>query len=338
MNYPEKLKKGDTIGICAPSGGIVEEHKIARLEAAIEQLRQMGYQVIETASVRKEERGRSADKKQRAKEFIELWEDDKVKLILYAAGGDFLIDMLEELDFEKLKTTKPKWTQGFSDITTLSFLLNTILDIPSMYCESVKDYAMKPLYKNLTDALDIMSGKQIIQTSFEKYEEEHKETTNPYEGYYLTQKVEWKNIVGKEPIQMQGRALGGCLDCIRNFFGTKYDKIREYTEKYKEDGTLWFLECYEMGTAELYRVLWQMKQAEYFKHCKGILFGRPLFTRNDYDITFNETIKEVLEDLNIPIICDVDIGHVPPQMAIVNGAILKVTLEEGTGKVETILK
>lgn len=338
MNYPENLKKGDTIGICAPSGGIVEEHKIARLEAAISQLKQMGYQVIETESVRKEERGRSADKKQRAKEFIELWEDDKVKLILYAAGGDFLIDMLEELDFEKLKNTKPKWTQGFSDITTLSFLLNTILDIPSMYCESVKDYAMKPLYKNLTDALDIMSGKQVAQTSFEKYEDEHKETTNPYEGYHLTKKVEWNNIVGTQPIQMQGRALGGCLDCVRNFFGTKYDKIREYTEKYKEEGTLWFLECYEMGTAELYRVLWQMKQAEYFKHCKGILFGRTLFTRNDYDITFNETVKEVLEDLNIPIICDVDIGHVPPQMAIVNGAILKVTLEEGTGKVETILK
>lgn len=337
MRYPENLKKGDTIGICAPSCGIVEE-KIERLDAAIEQLKQMGYKVIETESVRKQERGRSADKKQRAKEFMQLWENEEVKLILYATGGDFLIDMLDELDFEKLKTTKPKWTQGFSDITTLSFLLNTILDIPSMYCENVKDYAMQPLYPNLTNALDIISGKQVVQTSFEKYEEEREEESNPHAGYHLTKKVEWKKVVGKEAIQMQGRALGGCLDCIRNFFGTQYDKIKEYTEKYKEDGIIWFLECYEMGTADLYRVLWQMKHAEYFKHCKGILFGRPLFTRNDYDITFYETVKEVLEDLKIPIICDVDIGHVAPQMAIVNGAILKVTSENGKGKVETILK
>ena len=26
MNYPENLKKGDTIGICAPSGGITKEN------------------------------------------------------------------------------------------------------------------------------------------------------------------------------------------------------------------------------------------------------------------------------------------------------------------------
>ena len=31
MNYPEPLKKGDTIGICAPSSGITEIHKIKRL-------------------------------------------------------------------------------------------------------------------------------------------------------------------------------------------------------------------------------------------------------------------------------------------------------------------
>lgn len=338
MRYPENLKKGDTIGICAPSCGIVEPDKIERLEAAIEQLKQMGYQVIETESVRKEERGRSASGKKRAKEFMQLWENEQVKLILYAAGGDFLIEMLDELDWDKLKTSKPKWTQGFSDITTISFLLNTRLEIPSMYCENAKEYAMKPLYPNLINALEIMSGKQVIQTSFEKYEVEREESTNPEKGYNLTKKVEWKNIVGGEKIQMQGRALGGCLDCIRNFFGTQYDFIQSYIEKYKQDGILWFLECYEMGTADLYRVLWQMKHAGYFNHTKGILFGRPLFTREDYDITFNQTVKEVLGDLKIPILCEVDIGHVPPQLAMVNGAILKVTAEKGKGKVETILE
>ena len=31
MRYPENLKIGDTIGICAPSAGIVEEEKIKEL-------------------------------------------------------------------------------------------------------------------------------------------------------------------------------------------------------------------------------------------------------------------------------------------------------------------
>ena len=66
MNYPENLKKGDTIGICAPSGGITKIDKIKRLEEAIKQLEEMGYNVIETESVRKEEKGRSNTAKKKS--------------------------------------------------------------------------------------------------------------------------------------------------------------------------------------------------------------------------------------------------------------------------------
>ena len=60
MNYPESLKKGDLIGICAPSAGIVKPEKIEKLEIAIKALEEMGYRIIETKSVRCEENGRSA--------------------------------------------------------------------------------------------------------------------------------------------------------------------------------------------------------------------------------------------------------------------------------------
>lgn len=42
-----------------------------------------------------------------------------------------------------------------------------MLEIPSIYCETIKDYAMRPLFRNLTDALKIASGEEIEQTSFE---------------------------------------------------------------------------------------------------------------------------------------------------------------------------
>ena len=77
MNYPEKLKKGDTIGICAPSGGISEKEDITKLELAENQLIKMGYKIIETKSVRKEAKGRSASGKERAKEFMELLENEE---------------------------------------------------------------------------------------------------------------------------------------------------------------------------------------------------------------------------------------------------------------------
>ena len=339
MNYPENLKKGDTIGICAPSGGIIKLHKVARLNCAIETLQNLGYKVIETESVRKGEKARSTTARKRAEEFMELWENQDVKLILTATGGEFLCEMLDFLDFDRIRKSKPKWIQGYSDITGLSFTFNTILDIPTMYCQTVKDYAMRPLFRNLTDCLEIESGNEIEQDSFELYEKEWPEDDdNPYLPYNLTEKVEWKNIVGGEKIQIQGRSLGGCLDCIKCFIGTKYDNVKKYIENHKQEGTIWFLECFEMNTSELLRTLWQMKNAGYFKNCNGIIFGRPLFVRNDYDIDFNQTVIDAIGNLNIPIICDADIGHVSPQLAIVNGAILKITSENGKGKVETFLK
>lgn len=344
MNYPEKLKKGDTIGICAPSAGVAKPEKIIRLEPAIKQLKDLGYKVIETDSVRKDERGRSASAEIRAKEFMELMENDDVKLIIFASGGDFLCEMIDYLDFDKLKKIQPKWLQGYSDITGISFLFNTILDVPTMYCQTVKDYAMKPLHKSLTDALKIESGEEIIQKSFELFEKPFYsdnttiENIDPCAPYNLTEKVEWKNICGGNVIKIKGRSIGGCLDCIQNFIGTKYDNVKNYIEKHKKDGIVWFLEAFEMSTPSLFRLLWQMKNADYFKNCNGIIFGRPLFIRNDYDISFNETVKDALGDLNIPIICDADIGHVSPQLAIVNGAILEIISENGKGLVKTYLK
>ncbi len=345
MNYPENLKKGDTIGICAPSGGLLKEEKQQKLDVAIKQLEQMGYKVIETESVRKEEKGRSASAKQRAKELMQLLENDEVKLIIFATGGDYLFEIFDYLDLEKIKTIKPKWMQGYSDITGIEFLWNTILEIPSIYCDTIKSYAMKPLYPNLINALEIASGKPTIQTSFEKHEksyttieeafeepnEETQKSEDIYKGYNLTETVQWKNVTGESKIEIQGRMIGGCLDCVQRFFGTKYDNICNYIEKYKKDGIIWYLETFEMNSPELTRILWQMKHAGYFNNVTGIIFGRPLIFRQDYGISFQEAVKNILSDLNIPIICDADIGHVYPQMAIINGGIMKITSENGKG-------
>ena len=108
----------------------LKQEKIQELEKAIQQLEEMGYKIIETESVRKEEKGRSNTAEQRAKEFMELLENEEVKLIIFATGGDYLMEMLDYLDFDKIRTLKPKWMQGYSDITTLEFIFNTVLEIP----------------------------------------------------------------------------------------------------------------------------------------------------------------------------------------------------------------
>lgn len=336
MIFPEKLKKGDTIGICAPSEGIIEPEKIEKLDKAIKQLKNLGYKVIETKSVRNSNMGKSNIANERAKEFMELWENNEVKLILYASGGDFLMEILDKLDFDKLRNSKPKWTQGFSDITHLSFLLNILCDIPSIYCEHIKEYAMQPLFRNLTDSFKLISGENVIQYSFEKYVDVNDDKNEDY-TYKLTKNTYWQNITGQNEISIKGRAIGGCLDCVDTIIGTKFDKVEEYINKYKKDGIIWFLECYEMNTPQLQRILWKMKHAGYFNNCTGIIFGRSNIMREDYELTFAQAILNEIGELNIPIITEADIGHVPPQFAIMQGSILKIVSKDGKGRVETIL-
>lgn len=339
MKYPRNLKNGDYIGVTAPSAGITKPIDYERLENCKKNFEKLGYQYIETENVRTDEKGRSSTSKQRAEQLMKLWENEKVGAIISATGGDFLSEMIDEIDFEKIKSIPAKWFQGYSDNTGLTFLLPILSDIACIYGPNIKDYGMRKLYKNLEDSIKILEGKEITQHSFEKCEEvEWKERIDPYEEYELTCNTKWKSLKNEETIQFKGRTIGGCFDVITNLIGTKYDKVKEYIEKYKNDGIVWFLEVFEMSTPQIYLHLWQMKNAGYFENCKGIIFGRPLMIREDYEISYEQTLKDAFKDLDIPIIYNADIGHVSPQMSIVSGGILEVNYKDGKGYIRNYFK
>lgn len=86
MIYPEYIKNGDYIGVTAPSAGIVGEGKLKRLDNAIENIKKLGFNYIETSNVRTDEAERSSSATQRAEEFMSLWNNKEVKSIILAAG------------------------------------------------------------------------------------------------------------------------------------------------------------------------------------------------------------------------------------------------------------
>ncbi len=341
MLYPEPLKTGDVIGITAMSNGIIDETDCLRANNAKKNLEKRGFIVKETKNVRTHVNARSSSKEQRAKEFMELWKDEKVKSIIIAEGGDFLCEVLDELDFDELKKYKPKWVQGYSDVTNLSYVFTTNLDIATIYGPTYKSFGMDEWHISLENSIKLMRKEELVQNSYEKCEEFKgwdKENKNPYSGYDLTKNVKWVNLNGEDEIQVSGRCIGGCLDVIAELIGTKYDKTKEYIKKYKNDGIIWFLEIFEASTPDVYRKLWQMKNSGYFENCKGIIFGRPLIIREDYGLSYYQMIRDALKITNIPIICDIDIGHVAPQIPIVTGSILKIMSKDGKGNIKNIDK
>lgn len=343
MKYPEKLYKGDTIGVTAISAGLKEELEFLRFENAIKNIENLGYKVKYTSNCKTCLNGRSSSGKQRAKEFMDLYKDNDVKAIIFLSGGDFACEILEYLDFEEISKLPPKWIQGYSDCTNLTLTFNILADIASIYGPTFKGYGMKNLHKSLINSLKLMEKEEFVQNSYEKCEtfierKKSKEDNNPYYEYNLTEDDNWVNLNNEDEILFKGRCIGGCIDLLREvIIGSKFDKLKQYCDKYKNDGIIWIIEEYEGNTPENFRTLWKMKNMGLFENCKGIVFGRPLMVREDYDISYKDSIIQAIGELDIPIILNADIGHLAPQIPIITGSIIEVNSKNGKGSIKNIL-
>ena len=230
MNIPDFIKKGDIIGVTAPSAGFTEQVDLTKLESAKFNLSEKGYEVIETENVRKCEKGRSSTGKKRAEEFLSLIRNEEVKYILSVSGGDFLMEMLEYQDYELIKAN-PKWIQGYSDNTGLIYPITTICDMATVYSGNVGDYGMSLWHDGVKNNLKLLEGKNIEQKEFDLFENEYVKKVTGYEGYNLTDKVKYEFVSENKSESFTGRLLGGCLDVLIMLCGTKYDKTEEFVRK-----------------------------------------------------------------------------------------------------------
>lgn len=336
IKYPEKLKINDVIGITSVS----QSANLYKIDKAISNLEKLGFKTLETPNVRNEEKYFiSSDGKTRAEEFISLWKNGDVKHIISARGGEFAVDMLPYLHEYRdlLKTTNTvKYVQGFSDTSLINFYLTTNYNVATINAENLGDFWMRELKSPQSDVIKIITGdyenNEYIQKSFEKYQIAEFEEGN-YEGYNLTENVEYKLLCSKETtFSASGRIIGGCIDVITQLLGTPYDKTKEFCLQFKE-GMIWYFDNCELSFPELYRRLFQMKNAGWLDNVNCILFGRSFVKEVICDFSLEIALQKALGDLNVPIIYDVDIGHVPPQWAMINGSYGIFEYNQGKGKI-----
>lgn len=314
MIYPNFLKQGATIGICAPSAGV--GRKIDSFDLSIETLKKQGYFIKETEHVRiNDPRGGTA--KQRGDELNQLFLDKDVDFVMCAAGGDFLNEMLPYISFSTLKK-HPKFIMGASDPTSILYPYTTICDVATIYGCNAGSYDLRPLPKHLKNNLQIIQGNLIEQKSFSRYQSE-----KPWEvdGYLPKTKVNYQATV--HTLNVTGRCIGGCIDGLKDIIGTKFDGTKQFIQKYKEDGFIWYFDNFALSAEGLYRTLIQMKYAGWFEYTKAIIVGRTLIESSETGMTYKEALQNITE--NIPLIYQADIGHTSPSMTMINGAILHLT-------------
>lgn len=323
MIYPKFLKKCDTIGVCAPSSGIWPDD--LEFDISLDRLKKEGYNIKETENVRTA-LVESSPAPTRGKEFNQLINDDGVDAIICACGGDFLISMLPYVDCEAFLRS-PKWVQGYSDPTSLLYSITTKLDVATIYGMTAGGFWHDELHKSLRDSLDILKGDIPVQESFDLCERDRSGRNG---GYNLTEKVEW--VCPNGDFKISGRLIGGCLDCITDVVGTPFDGTKEFIERYKDDGIIWYFDIFSLKAEMVHNVLFKMKHMGLFEHARGFIFGRVCFPGTFADISYLDAAKKILGD--VPMVFEADIGHVHPTFTVINGALGTVECKDGKGKLE----
>lgn len=324
MKYPKWITKESEIGIISISDGVTNPIKQKRLDFAKEQFKKRKFQVVESKIVRKSKKGKCATSKEQAKELIDFLENPKIDWIICATGGDFACEILPEIKEEKL-IQNPKWIEGYSDPTCLLFYLTTKFDIATIYGSTMGNFGMQNWHISLENNLRILQGEKLVQTNFESFEKESIPYKIGNEEYHLDTPVKYKEITGISNFQIEGRLIGGCIDCLINICGTTFDHTKEFLERYKEDGFIWYFDNAQLDMESLRRGLWQLKHSGWFSYTKAFLFGRSYSKDSYYGLKEEETILEHLKDYHVPILTEMDFGHVPPRLTFINGAFATIT-------------
>lgn len=291
MIKPRKLIKGDFIGICAPSGIITEKHKKSLLKAE-QILKKYSLNVVYSDNLFSNSLGYSASIKEKASDFNQLIENKKIKAIIFAKGGSNCNSILNQIRYEELRHN-PKFIIGFSDNTVLLNAINKKSNLITYHFTNYKGFCEGNYKYNIQQFEDVM----INGVKGEK-----------------AKASEWI------PIRCgiaTGELVGGNLSSIVKILNT------EYSPNFKD--RILFLEDLSIETdiEMISSNLYQLKQAGVFKEISGLFLGN--YDSNQYPITFEKVVMDVVGDYEFAIIKCNDFGHTENNMILPIG--LKCTLD-----------
>ncbi|MGE6632170.1 S66 family peptidase [Bacillus sp. NPDC077027] len=331
IRYP-RLQKGQTFGVTAPSSGVQPEfHDLLR--QSCKRMEERGFQVICGGTVWKQEKAKSAPALERANEFQQMMASDDIDHIFPPWGGQLLIEILEHRDFSKMQS---KWVLGYSDTSVLLLALTLKTGIATAHGANLIDLRGKRTDETTAMWEKVLSSstkEAIIQDASVRYQKEWHHDNPTEHVFHLTESTVWRTVSSGR-IQIKGRLLGGCIDVIRHLAGTPFGDVKAFQRSaIHAEPILWYFENCYLNAVNMKRSLVQLKLAGWFDHCSGVMFGRSAANDSVEGYEMTDVYEELEKDLGVPIIYDIDCGHVPPQMTLVNGAYAEVEVEHGEGKI-----
>lgn len=303
MIFPDKLKKGDTVGIIAPSSPVTKDEA----DACKKLVEDMGYKVKMGKCTYRSINGYSAGTgKEKAEDINEMFMDKEVNAVWCIRGGDTSSHTIDKLDFEMIKRN-PKIFVGYSDVTSLHINFNQKCDFITFHGPMVKSNMLNDFdsftKKSFENALN-MDSELILY--------------NP-EGESFQVMVEGS---------AEGTIVGGNLALITSMIGTPYE--------IETKGKILFIEDVGETVARLDRMMYQLKYSQKLQEAEGIIFGDFTDCTNTRDESYTvvDMLKDVLADYNKPVMYNIKSGHCYPMSTIPLGA--KCIMDTRSSKIKFI--
>ena len=298
MIVPDKLKKGDIIGVVAPSNPIVGDN-IEEIKKAKEIIEADGFRVKFSENLFSNTNIYSGTAREKAEDINNMFADKDVKMIWCAKGGNNSNSTFEYLDFDIIKNN-PKVICGYSDITSITNIITEKTGLVTFSSTNFKTIATDETDYSYKQALN-----RFVQGSLEFGQNDFKIIKNG---------------------EAEGKLIGGNLSLIRGLVCGKY-KV-DFTDK------ILFIEelGYESDPAMVSNNLYYMKQNGVFDKIKGLWIGN---YEHESGIALEKIVLDCLEEkYNFPIIKSNNFGHIEKKEVIPIGTKAKIK----NGKIELIEK
>lgn len=301
---PKKLQKGDIIGIVAPATAVPSpEHQ----QKAIEILELLGLRYKFATSFKKGSNYKSRTPEERAKEFLEMFENPEIQGIFCIRGGYGSAQILDKIDYSVI-SKNPKVFVGFSDITALHIAINKFAKLVTYHSpvllSSFSDYTFNSFKQ-------ILFGEVLMP-----------KIRNPESKVGVREAFPIRTIRSGKA---EGRVIAGNLSIISSLLGTDYE--------YDFNQSLLLIEDVGEEPYRIDRMLNQLRLANKLKVVNGIIFARCEDCRTKdtqiWDFSLGEVLDFYFKPLSIPSFYGLTFGHTIEQATIPIGLLARMDADAG---------
>jgi muramoyltetrapeptide carboxypeptidase len=303
-----KRKRG--IGIISPSKGLMQCY-CKRVMRGVNYLESCGYKVrFGTYSL--ENLGYvSATIEQRISDINEFIFDEGTDVILASIGGYNCNQLIGKLDYESIKKCG-KIFCGYSDVTALLMAIYSKTGIQVIYgltflpeiCEypTLYDYSERYFFAAINQKKIYYSEPQYNITQFVDWNDEENSTP------VIKAKDEpsgWR-ILNRG--RAKGKIVGGNLQTLLYMIGSEYFSLSLLKDN------IFFFEDTETEPAKIDAMLYALKNHNVFDLISGLVIGK--FVDANVNHYIEGLIMDIVDRKDIPILYNVDFGHVNPKISI----------------------